>query len=974
MPDKHTENDPKSAKATGASETSQSTEQAKLKRTLDTLKQELDETYRGFSEISSELFDTASALEDSEKRLRLAAEGAGIGLWDWDIESDHLSLNASWYRLLGIDQSRQKPHWSFWQNRTHPDDVDEVSRALRKHIAGETKEFQVEHRLKNADGEWNWFLALGRMSSHGDNGSSKRLAGILLDINPRKAAEEKARLIARRFESITESAIDGILSMDSKGRIIGWNAAISDLLDYSEQEVIGQFAGLVVPEDLQDPTAEGIHRIFRGDLEKFMERVTEGQLLSKHGKVIPIEFSLAAWQTTDDNCYTAITRDITARKEAELQNERLRHGLAATGIGTWAVDIEAGTADWDDCSLAIYGLTREEFSADLGAWEKALHPEDRDETLKRLAELNSKGATTYDVEYRIVRPSGEVRNIHAEGTFERDNHENLIYHSGIHRDVTERKEAQEVIRKAREAALEAAEAKATFLASMSHEIRTPMNAVIGMADLLLESKMGDEQIKMVKTICDSGDALLTIINDILDYSKIDAGKLHIESIPLSINEVVDHVASMLHQNAVKGNVRLITYVDPEIPAQVNGDPVRIGQILLNLTSNAIKFTEHGTVWVRADLDEPSDDETSRIRFSVVDEGIGLSKKAQSGLFLPFHQAEKSTARKFGGTGLGLTICKRLSEMMEGEIGVESQKGQGSTFWVVLPFSEVPEPPPDENKIDLSNERLLFVSSDEVLRLAGQKYLAAAGADVSTSDALAQVKSLLKKAAQEKTPISAIVFADEADEVEAREMSDHLAAGQGGSKPNGIFARPLGKGAVEDDSGSRHTFMDASPMSRESLVKAVASAVGLVGGQAKVADKDRSEQPQYAGLPILLAEDNLTNQMVIKRQLGFLGYSCEIAGDGREALEAWRSRDFALILSDCNMPKMGGKEMTVVIRKEEAKTGDRMPIIAISASVSPEEMRRCLEAGMDSHLPKPVTLEMLKEKLSEWMPAAEGSDD
>ena len=449
MPDNANKNQPKPSEKAGESETEQLEEQVELERTLETLKKELDETYRGFSEISSELYDTASALETSEKRLRMAAEGAGIGIWEWDVGSDKLALSASWLRLLGVDQMPAKVGWSFWQERIHPDDSAKVTRSLRKHLEGETDEFQVEHRLRTADGAWNWYLALGRVSGHG-GGNSKRLAGILLDIHPRKQAEEKARLSALRFESIITNTTDGILSLDEEGRIIGWNPAIAALLDYSEEEVLGQFAGLIMPENLQDKSAKGINRVFRGGLDKYMGRVSEANVVSKDGRVIPVEFSLAAWETEDGTCHTAIIRDITERKEAELQNKRLRRGLEATGIGTWAVDVEAGTAEWDDCSLAIYGLTREQFSADLGAWENTLHPDDRDKTLERLAELNAEGATAYDIEYRIVRPSGEVRNVHAQGTFERDNHGNLLYHSGIHRDITERIKAEEEIHRSEE--------------------------------------------------------------------------------------------------------------------------------------------------------------------------------------------------------------------------------------------------------------------------------------------------------------------------------------------------------------------------------------------------------------------------------------------------------------------------------------------------------------------------------------------
>jgi PAS domain S-box-containing protein len=535
---------------------------------------------------------------------------------------------------------------------------------------------------------------------------------------------------------------------------------------------------------------------------------------------------------------------------------------------------------------------------------------------------------------------------------------------GISTDITERKQAEADIMRAKEAAEEATKAKATFLATMSHEIRTPMNGVIGMADLLAQTELVGDQRQMLNTIRDSGGSLLTIINDILDFSKIEAGKLEIEEIAMSVTDVVEGAAATLGVNAANKGLRLITHVDPRLPPFVLGDSVRVRQIMFNLIGNAIKFTETGEVVARADLVENGG---LQVRFSIIDQGIGISEEGQAKLFQAFSQAETSTTRKFGGTGLGLTICLRLAELMGGEIGVESVLGEGSTFHVTLPFAVAEGGRSEAREFDLSGLEVLVASSSEAERGACEAVLAEAGAEVQSEVAVPT------------DPTSdVVVLAEAGDGDAALALADRL----DGSGPRLVLARirraeegPLG--ALEDV-----VFVDANPIRSAGLLRAVAVAAGRASPEidyeadVEALPKRAAPTPDEAlarGELILLAEDNVTNQDVIRRQLAVLGYACEIADDGALALEAWRTKAYALLLTDCHMPNMDGFELTAAIRGDEIDRTERARIVAITANALEGEAERCIAAGMDDYLSKPVAMPALKATLEKWMPVGSGGE-
>ncbi len=525
---------------------------------------------------------------------------------------------------------------------------------------------------------------------------------------------------------------------------------------------------------------------------------------------------------------------------------------------------------------------------------------------------------------------------------------------------------------ATEAAEAANRAKSLFLATMSHEIRTPMNGVQGMLELLEHTSLTGDQRELVGVVRDSAGALLTIINDILDFSKIEAGKLDLEHVPVSLPAVVEGVADTLAPGARAKGLSLLTFIDPDLPATVLGDPVRIRQVLFNIAGNAVKFTQSGSVTVKAELARFDGDRVA-IRVAVTDTGIGIAAEHQAHLFHPFTQAEASTTRRFGGTGLGLSICRRLAELMGGEIGVTSAPGQGSTFWFTfaadLPdeADAVPEPAPP-----LQGVTVLLLAPDEAERGFLARYLNSDGAlVVDAPDAATALRTLLPTAA-----CDALVVASGVDTAALD------ADPRGRVRGRVLITRP------GDGDAPAGTVAVARPLRRSHLIRAVLAAVGkgapveapvaeasvlpapVVPSPSATASAMLSVEEALAqGRLILVAEDHPTNRQVIQRQLTLLGHAMEMAEDGVQALALWRERPYGLLLTDCQMPDMDGLELAQAIRAEEAATGRaRLPIVAITANALEGEVQTCFAVGMDDSIAKPVDLGQLRRVLDRFLPS------
>jgi signal transduction histidine kinase/CheY-like chemotaxis protein len=539
----------------------------------------------------------------------------------------------------------------------------------------------------------------------------------------------------------------------------------------------------------------------------------------------------------------------------------------------------------------------------------------------------------------------------------------------------EQRKAEQKIRESRDAAEAANQAKAAFLATMSHEIRTPMNGVIGMIDLLVQTPLEDDQREMLRTVRSSAYALLTIINDILDFSKIEAGKLELECIPLSVCEVVEGVAETLAPNANLRGVRIHVFTDPEIPDLLLGDPVRLRQILFNIAGNAVKFSEDSRVLIHAHRLVNKDDSRALVQFRVTDFGIGISEEALESLFTEFSQAESSTTRRFGGTGLGLSIAQRLTVQMGGEISVRSELGEGSVFFVTLPLPVADDSPVrvDGNIIAGLRVLLLIEAADE--RELTAQYLNHWDAVVTTAHDLPGVTALVRTAMDCGSPYDLLVFGPTWPLALQLEQAQDLR-----SDPD-FATLPLvlmtaSRSQSERPNIPNTVYVSADPLQRAGLLRAVAAAVGRMSPDITYDDSAfeiQAQQPvsvkeaEEEGTLILIAEDNLTNQDVIGRQIRLLGYAAEFTENGLEALTAWKTGRFAALLTDCHMPTMDGFELARTIREEEGGGTSHLPIIAITASTLEAEVKRCFDSGMDDFLAKPLEMPKLQAALKKWLP-------
>jgi PAS domain S-box-containing protein len=780
---------------------------------------------------------------------------------------------------------------------------------------------------------------------------------------------ERVKSTETRTRLILESTAEGIFGVDTEGRITFLNPTACRLLGFTAEELIGRPSHAAIhhhrPDGTEYPQEEC--PMFAAYKQGKASRIDDEFLWCKDGRGLPVEYG-ATPMLKDGAVIGAVVSfsDITERKRAEESLQRANFlsdmALELTKCGYWHVDYS--DPDYYYQSERAARIAGEEIKPDgryhlQNEWFSRLI--EADPELAEQAAEKYQGAIEgkyphYDATYAYKRPiDGRIVWLHAAGSLVRGEDGKVKFMYGVYQDITDLKRLETDLVASKEKAEEATQMKSMFLANMSHEIRTPMNAIIGLSHLALKTQLTPKQRDYLSKVHNAGTSLLAIINDILDFSKIEAGKLDIETTDFQIDEVIGSVTTVTAQKAHEKGIEFLADVSSAIPETLLGDPLRLGQILTNLVNNAVKFTERGEIRLKIELLEQMGEKV-QLKFSVRDTGMGMTKEQSAKLFQAFAQADMSTTRKHGGTGLGLTICRRLVELMGGQIWLESEPGVGSTFLFTV-WLGVGEHA-SRGKIvpsQFQDLRVLVVDDNaaarEILSESLESLAKRVDAVSSGSEALAAIK---ERDADEPYDV---IFMDwrmpGMDGLQAtRQIKNDSTLRQ---KPAIIIVTAFGREEVREEAEKLHVdgFL-LKPVTKSMLVDSLVSVFVAGSDEADdLASANAEDARRLKGVRALLVEDNEINQQIAVELLEGVGAVVEVAGNGRLAVEKLSANPtgFDLVLMDLQMPEMDGYQATAKIRADARFA--MLPIIAMTAHATMEEKQRCLAAGMNDHVSKPI---------------------
>jgi two-component system, sensor histidine kinase and response regulator len=913
-------------------------------------------------EASSPAAEADSPARRSAEFLEFAQSAGGFGVFELNLVTGIIKGTSLFFELIGLECRDMSLSREEWLASIHPQDLEGVVHALSDAVATGSG-YETEYRTLCASGEVRWLAGRGQVLLGGE-GYDSRAIGTITDITDRKELEDQLHYATESLNIAQTAAGIATFDFDFRRNTRICSDNFRELLGIppaTSLEDLNRTLSRVHPDDfarvrsapLETTPADPYYRCeYRVLLDSGAERwIGEKAKVSRafSGEVERITGALID--------ISDLKRTKAALGSVEI---RLERALRGTQDGLWEIDLLTNVSWYGLRFGEILGYSVEELGSSHEQFATLIHPEDRERVALAL-DNHLEHRAVYDLEFRVRHKAGHYEWMRARGQAERAADGTPLRLAGAMQLVTDRKLAEQASLDAKLAAEAANRAKSSFLANLSHEIRTPMNGVLGMSQILAETSLDSTQREYLDIIRGSAKALLSLINGVLDLSKIEADRLELENLEFDlIHMIYETVAATALQTAAKG-IELIVTLEAAVPVMVRADPVRLRQVVLNLLGNAVKFTHEGHISVRV-ANRAASNERASLTIEVTDTGIGIPADRIDRLFKSFSQVDSSTTRHYGGTGLGLSIVKRLAELMGGEVGVRSEVGKGSTFWVRVEVDVVKEQPARQ---PLGLGRKILIVDD--IPAARDSLASKLNLYQYTTVLAGSVDEALQRLAQDSFDL---VLADEL--MPMRGGLDLLKALRTDARYARLPFILLSLFGAEHDTAEREYRPNAVGLKpiRAALLANLVDQV-LTGKTPHAPGIKTSPQalPTFRGNKILLVEDNPVNQRVAQRTLQNLAAEVTIANNGAEALERIAESNFDAVLMDCQMPVMDGFTATRRIRAMELSRGaKRLPIIALTANVMSEDREKCLAAGMDAHLGKPIEPAQVIEALSRFLKA------